>query len=51
MIFARKMPEFYLKLSEKNPFLVGGTRPSCPLPLPVSYAYDNKRKEKNGTEG
>jgi len=39
MIFARKMPEFYIKISPKKVFsrILGGT---CPLPLPpVSYTY------------
>jgi len=43
MIFARKMPEFYIIIAREIffPNLVGDL-PS--LPLPVSYGYDHRRR-------
>ena len=40
MIFARKMPAFYIHLPEKFfSRILGGTCPPAPPPPPVSYAY------------
>jgi len=37
MIFARKMPEFYIKIARKFFSRILGV--TCPPPVPVSYAY------------
>jgi len=47
MIFARKMPEFFIIIAEK--YFFPNFRGTCPLP-PVSYAYDTARGVATGVD-